>query len=254
MDDIPKSAAWILSGSSVAAAMVTLVGLAPRLAGAYPKTLVAAIILIVLGLVCGCAAAIVHLVGANRGTAAAQGDTPGQAGSAFGSHRGIAIGSIAMGMVLILLGTAVIAVTYALTLSTRDVPRLTLSVADAEQPGLATVKVKFEADGLNPGQFIVVDLIALHRDTVIPVGVEQIVPDGHRIYRAAIGSDSKGQVTSEIQTNVHRKDFGIVVAQVWPGPLDTNSLASNNLRAGTSLCGDIIKKESRSCAYAEIPA
>jgi hypothetical protein len=49
MDDIPKSAAWILSGFSAAAAAVTLVGLAPRLSDAHPAALRVAIILIIVG-------------------------------------------------------------------------------------------------------------------------------------------------------------------------------------------------------------
>ena len=140
-----------------------------------------------------------------------------------------------------------------MTLSTHDAPRLTLSIADASRPELATVNVKFEADELNPGTFVMVDVIALPRNISIPVGKDKVVPNGHRIYRAAIGSNAKGQVTSEIQTTVHRQDFGIVVAQVWPGPLNATSSSPNNQIAGTSLCNDIESGEFRSCAYAEVP-
>jgi hypothetical protein len=42
-------------------------------------------------------------------------------------------------------------------------------VTAADQAGLAIVKLKFDADGLNPGQFIVVDLISV-RPGVVPEG------------------------------------------------------------------------------------
>jgi hypothetical protein len=114
------------------------------------------------------------------------------------------------------------------------------------------VKLKFDADGLNPGQFIVVDLIPL------PVGA---APDGRgatatgrRIYRGAIGSDGKGQVTSEVQTFVSRDKVGIVVAEVWPGPLTEDTSAPNDQIADTKMCGDIQVREIRSCAYADVPS
>lgn len=255
MDDIPKSVVWVLGGSSVAIGMLTLVGLAPRLAGAYPWPLFIAIMFIVLGLVFGCTAAILQLLAANRTHGPTESDSTTPAVASSNRHRSLAIGSVALGMASILIGTAVLAVAYALTLNTDDVPRLSLSVSGADQPDLATVKVKFEADDLNPGQFIVVDLIALPRvppGVKIPASRGARVP-GRRIYRGAIGSDSKGQVTSEIQTNIHREDVGIVVAEVWPGPLNTDSSTPNNLHADTQMCGDIQRKEIRSCAYAEVP-
>ena len=238
MDDIPKSATWILSGATVAAAVVTLVGLAPRLAGAYPGWLQAAIILVLAGFVCGCVAVVLQLLGVTSG--------------ALGRH--FAVGSVAAGMAFVVAGTAVLALSYQATLSKEDVPRLTLSVTGNDDE-MATVKAKFEADGLDPGQSLIVDLIAVKRGTAIPVGVGQLTP-GHRFYRAAIGSDSSGKVTSEIETDIKRADFEIVVAEVWPGPLNVESSAPNNQVASTAMCGNVgtKNKDPRSCAYAEVPA
>jgi hypothetical protein len=240
MDDIPKSAAWILSGSSAAAAIVALIGLAPRVASAYPAWLRVAIVLILIGFMCGAIAVMFYLIGVSRSPAT--------------RNNGWALAFIAAGMACVVGGTAVLAIAYQQTLSTHDVPRLTLSVSSAGEPQFATVKVKFEADELNPGQFIVVDMIAVARDTVakMPAGVGQVVP-GHRFYRAAIGSDSTGKVTSEVDTNIRRGDYGLVVAEVWPGPLNADTLAPNNQQASTRLCSDIVKSEVRSCAYAEVP-
>lgn len=242
MDDIPKSATWILGGSTVAAAVVTLVGLAPRLAGAHPGALRSAIILILVGLVCGCAAVIIQLIGANSGK------------SALFSRLGI--GSVALGMVCVVGGTAVLALSYQDTLGTDDVPRLTLSVTRADND-MATVKAKFEADGLDPGQSVILNLVAVKRDIAIRVGVGQVTP-GHRFYRAQIGSDSTGKVTSEIETDIRRDNYQIVVAEVWPEPLGVNNEAPNNQEASTALCANVGKKDGttdpRSCAYAEVPA
>jgi hypothetical protein len=247
MDDIPKSAAWILSGASVAAALVSLVGLAPRVAGAYPGWLRFAIILIVVGFILGAIAVIINLFGLQR--------------EASGSNRLItpAITSTAAGMIFVIAGAAVIAFAYQETLSVHDVPRLTLSVADAAQSDLATVKVKFEADELNPGQFTVVDIVVVDRDTAanIPKHPQPYV-SGRRVYRSAIGADSTGKIISEVDTDVHRKDSGIVVAEVWPGPLRDaqggSTLASNDQDATTQLCSDITNTGTmRSCAYAIVP-
>jgi hypothetical protein len=229
-----------LSGSSAAAGIVALVGLAPRVASAYPGWLRVAIVLVLIGVVCGAISVICYLVGVGRSPAGGNNNWP--------------VGFVAGGMAFIVGGTAILAIAYQQTLSTHDVPRLTLSVSGAAEPQFATVKVKFEADELNPGQFIVVDMIALARDTVakMPAGVGQLVP-GHRFYRAAIGADSAGKVTSEVETSIRRADYGLVVAEVWPGPLNTATLAPNNQQASTRLCSDIVKSEVRSCAYAEVP-
>jgi hypothetical protein len=242
MDDIPKSATWILGGASVATVVVTLVGLAPRLAGTYPLWVQVAIGCILTGLVCGCAAVIFQLIGART--------TPPRS-------QGRAIVSVAIGMAFVVAGTGVLAVSYSVTLSKEDVPRVALSVAGDE--AMATIKVKFEADGLDPGQSLIVDIIAVDRKTPVPSGVSQMVP-GHRIYRAAIGSDSTGKVTSEIETVIQRADYKIVVAEVWPGPLDVDSSAPNNQSADTKMCGNVgipekgkDKKAIRSCAYAAVP-
>jgi hypothetical protein len=146
--------------------------------------------------------------------------------------RRFAVCSVAAGMACVVVG------------SKEDVPRLTLSDHD-----MASVKAKFEADGLDPGQSLIVDLIVVKRGTAIPVGVGQLTP-GHRFYRAAIGSDSTGKVTSEIETDIKRGDYEIVVAEVWPGPLDVQTSAPNNQAASTAMCGNVSrdKKDPRSCA------
>ena len=244
MDDIPKTITWVLGGSSVVAALLSLIGLAPRLVGAYPQWVQAAIGCIVLGLASGCAATIFYIL---KGT----GDTPVNP-SREAKWRHCAIISVAVGLISTLTATAILAVSYATTLRTPDVPRLALSVSDANQPDVATVKVKFEADGLHPGIFLVVDIIGVATGTSVRVGFDQFTP-GHRVYRAAIGSDANGQITSEIQTNIHRKDYRVVVAQVYPGPLSIDNRAPNNTEASTKLCSDIVTKEVRSCAYAEVP-
>lgn len=239
MDDVPKSATWILGGATVAATVVTLVGLAPRVAGAYPGWLTVAISLILIGLVCGCTAIVLELI---------------RAGGTSSKLSRFGIGSVAAGMVCILAGTGVIAVCYIATLSTDDVPRLTLSVTGIDRD-MATVKVKFEADGLNPGQSVVVNLIAVERATNIRVGVDQVTP-GHRFYRATIGSDSTGKVSSDIETGIRREEYQIVVAEVWPVPLEEDKTAPNNQEASTALCGNVGKNDKtdpRSCAYALVP-
>jgi hypothetical protein len=176
---------------------------------------------------------IVHLVAADRHHA------PG--------HRRSAISFIAAGMICVVAGTAVLAFSYANTLETDDIPRLTLSVSsDPDHVELATVKVKFEADGLDPGAFLVADLIALQRGDSDNFG--------DRIYRAAVGADSSGRVTSDIETDIHRKDYRLIVAQVWPGPLPPPNRIANNAPALTSLCGDIYENDDpRSCAWSEVP-
>jgi hypothetical protein len=239
MDDVPMSATWILGGATIAAPVVTLVGLAPRLAGAYPTWLTIAIVLILLGLVGGCTAIVLQLASAGRTN-----PKPSRGG----------ITSVAIGMACVVLGTAVIAVSYIVTLSTDDVPRLTLSVTGIDRD-MATVKVKFEADGLNPGQSVVVNHIAVQRNTTIRVGVDQVTP-GHRFYRATIGSDSTGKVSSDIETAIRREDYQIVVAEVWPVPLEVDKTAPNNQEASTALCGNVgknDKRDPRSCAYTLIP-
>jgi len=133
---------------------------------------------------------------------------------------------------------------------------LTITAAD---PELATAKVKVDADNLRPGIFIVVDMIGVRRSTSLPVGAchprDEVCPaaPGHRVYRAAIGSDSNGQIDSEIQTQLSRRDYVLVVAQVYPGPLGVDNSAPNNMEASTSLCADIVSRTPRSCAYVEVP-
>jgi hypothetical protein len=157
-------------------------------------------------------------------------------------------------MACVVIGTAIIAGSYIVTLSTDDVPRLTLSVTGIDRD-VATVKVKFEADGLDPGQSVVVNLIAVKRTTNVRVGVDQVTP-GRRFYRATIGSDSTGKVSSDIETAIRREEYQIVVAEVWTAPLKEDKTAPNNQEAGTALCGNVGKNgttDPRSCAYALVP-
>lgn len=248
MDDIPKTVTWILGGSSVPAAVLTLIGLAPRLSAAYPGWVQVAIFLILGGLVFGSIAGVAYLTAERRE-------------SRLGRH--IPLVCVALGLASTILATAVLAVSYNVLLDIPDVPRLALTIS-ATAPDVATAKVKFEADNLRPGNFIVVDVLAVGVNTSAPVGecepasppaaglVCPVVP-GHRVYRAAIGSDSNGQIDSEIQTQVSRGQYRLVVAQVYPGPLRNDNKAPNNSEATTSLCADIVTRTPRSCAYVEIP-
>jgi hypothetical protein len=249
MDDIPKTVTWILGGSSVPAAVLALVGLAPRLSAAYPGWVQAAIFLILGGLVFGSSAGVVYLATEHRRE------------SRLGRH--VPLVCVALGLISTILATAVLAVSYNVLLDIPDVPRLALTIT-ATTPDVATAKVKFDADNLRPGNFIVVDVIAVGANTAAPVGecepasppagglVCPVVP-GHRIYRAAIGSDSNGQIDSEIQTQLSRSQYRLVVAQVYPGPLRDDNKAPNNAEATTSLCADIVTRTPRSCAYVEVP-
>jgi len=98
VDDIPKMVAWILGGSSLPAAVVTLVGLAPRLSAAYPEWVQIAIGLIIAGLVFGSIAGIAYLIADRRGE------------SRLG--RRIPIVGVALGLASTILATAVLAVSY----------------------------------------------------------------------------------------------------------------------------------------------
>jgi hypothetical protein len=237
VEDIPKTVTWILGGASLPTAVVTLVGLAPRLSAAYPGWVQVAIGLIVAGLFFGSIAGIAYLSTTSRRVSKLK--------------RRIPIICVALGLVATILATAVLALSYQVALSIPDVPRLALTITPTNTE-LTTVKVKFDADGLQPGNFLVVDVVAVARATELPIGTNQTAP-GHRVYRAAIGSDPSGQINSEIQTQLSRATYRLVVAQVYPGPLGVDNSAPNNPDAGTSLCGDIKSRTSRSCAYAEIP-
>ncbi|WP_068179298.1 hypothetical protein [Mycobacterium sp. UM_CSW] len=249
MDDIPKTVTWILGGSSVPAAVLALVGLAPRLSAAYPGWVQAAIFLILGALLFGSIAGVVYLA------------TEGRRESWLGRH--IPLAFVALGLTSTILATAVLAVSYNVLLDIPDVPRLALTIT-ATDPDVATAKVKFEADNLRPGNFIVVDVIAVGVDTPAPAGechpasqpdgglVCPVVP-GHRVYRAAIGSDANGQIDSEIQTQLSRSKYRLVVAQVYPGPLQNDNKKPNDAEATTSFCADIVTRTPRSCAYVEVP-
>jgi hypothetical protein len=249
MDDIPKTVTWILGGASVPAALVTLVGLAPRLSAAYPGWVQVAIGFLVAGLGFGSIAGIAYLGGERR--------------RASRLGRRVPLAGVTLGLACTILATAILAVSYSILLHIPDVPRLALTIT-ATDPELATAKVKFDADNLRPGNFIVVDVIAVQQEPAAALGgctpahppreglVCPVVP-GHRVYRAAIGSDANGQIDSEVQTQLNRNQYRLVVAQVYPGPLQGDNNEPNNSQATTSLCADIVTRTPRSCAYVEVP-
>jgi uncharacterized membrane protein YidH (DUF202 family) len=238
MDDIPKSVAWILGGSSLPTAVLALVGFAPRLIAAHPLAMEISILLIIFGLFCASIAGVSYL---------AKDQTRE---SRF--RRRIPIIGISLGMGSTIVATAVLALSYTGTLNIKDLPRLALTVSTANAE-FATVKLKVDADAQQPGGFFVVDVIAVPQSAKLPVGKDQLVP-GHRVYHASIGSDSNGQISSEIETQLRRSQYRLVVAQTYPGPLNVDNSAPNNAEASTSLCADVELRIPRSCVYADIPS
>jgi hypothetical protein len=248
MDDIPKTVTWILGGSSLPAAVLTLVGVAPRLIAAHPFAMAVSIFLIIAGLGCATIAGIAYLAGDQRRESRLR--------------RQVPLVFVGLGLVATIAATAVLAVSYENTLDIKDRPRLALTITPTS-PELATVKVKFDADAQQPGGFDVVDVIAVGRNTRLPVGECHSGPTpvhglicptaaGHRVYQAAVGSDSNGQIDSEFQTELSRSDYRLVVVETYPGPFPPDS-APGDSEAPTTLCADVQLRVPRACAYVEVP-
>jgi hypothetical protein len=168
---------------------------------------------------------------------------------------------IALAATLLMGGIAIMLVISLLVLGRSEVPRLTLSIAPygdnakGDPTTTATVKLKIEADAMNPGGYLVANIVAL--DTIVEGGQFQV---GQRIYRSLVGSDSAGHVMSEIETQIPIDRYSIVVAEVFPGPVQSAGAggaqftwSSEFAMVSTTVCTDIEAPQPRACVYARVP-
>jgi hypothetical protein len=238
--DIPKTIGWILGGFALVTAGLGTLTIAPRLAGTYENQVMIALGLMVAAFLAAAVAGLINLAVAR-----------GQNSSRKVQVTIVAI--LAAGVVSLLASLGIMLVSETAVLAKPEVPRLALSVIGNQKPNgdrsaTDTVKIKFEADGLDPGQYLTIDVLALpaadpHRK-------------GDRIYHASIGSDSTGKLLSDIQTEIDRTSYKLIIAEVFPvGPSDWlhHSTNSYDLTGYTQFCTDLRPNDSRSCAWAQVP-
>jgi hypothetical protein len=239
--DIPKTVVWILGGFSLVSAGLAALTVAPRLIGTYTIPVIVALVLMVIAFLLAAIAGFLNLV-------TAQWETKPKA------LRPTILGLIAVGLVCMLSSLATVLIAGSFLLAKPEVPRLALNVVqnqgpDGQRSSAATVKVKFEADALDAGQSLVLDVLALYNyDPMLP---------GERIYRAIIGSDATGKVVSEIETEIFSSSYSLVVAEVYPvspAELDKDPASwGDELQGYTRLCSNIEPSAARSCAFARVP-
>jgi hypothetical protein len=250
--DIPKSVGWILGGFSLVSAGVGALTLAPRVVGAFQDE-----VIIALGLMLG--AFLLAVVAGWINLVTSQGALRSFLGRSSRWWHWFMYGCLAAGFLLMVASIAIILIFESFVLGRAPVARLTVSVIENQKQNgdplpSDTVKLRFEADGLSPSTFLVVDVLAL------PVtDLNQKVSDqrGDKIYRSLIGSDSVGRVGSDIQTEIPRSKYAIVVAEVYPGnkqkPPKEIPVWDEELFGTTHLCGDIGPQDPRACAWAQVP-
>ncbi|OSC40324.1 hypothetical protein [Mycobacterium decipiens] len=243
-EPIFKAGAWILGGFSLLAAGLGALTVIPRIANTYLLWTIIAVIFMVLA-----------FVGALMAVGLVYHRKHGDAGEEW--YRDAAKVFIAFGGVFLLTGISIVLISGVLVLARTEVPRLALSIApnqrqDGNAAESATVKVKIEADAMDPGGFLVVDLMAI---PVVKKGQEYQF--GDRVYLSAVGSDSTGHVSSEIQIEIPSSKYSMIVAEVYPGPMKrdgTNVNWAGEMYASTQMCADITTPVPRACAYAQVPS
>jgi hypothetical protein len=266
--DISNAVGWILGGFTLVSGGIGALTLAPRVVGTYKWPVIIAVGVMIAAFIFAGNAARMSL---------AKSDHP----SATKIHWHVVIGFI-----LLMASVGVLLILVCLTLGKGEFPRLALTVVENQKPNgelepADTVKLKYEADGLHPAQPVVVNIMALPQ---VNDGQEIHSVEADRIYSATIGSDGTGKVVSEIETEIDRGKYAVVVAEVYPLPEKQSQGCDNELNctptnptdsvdecpvhpdkclprtkwadekdAHTFLCGDIVADSKRSCAWAIVP-
>ncbi len=267
--DIPKTVGLILGGFTLVSGGIGALTLAPRVVGTYQVPVMLAVLVMIFAFGLAGFAAWLSLV------------------ISSGPHRLVRWihHSIFWGLTFLILSIGTILILACLTLGKGEFPRLSLTVVENQKPNgelepADTVKLKYEADGLHPAQPVVVNIMALPQ-----INDGQIIDSvqADKIYSATIGSDSTGNVVSEIQTEVDRGKYAVVVAEVYPlpenqphrcdkqnctptDPTDSRGECTahpdkctpettwaDEKKSHTFLCGDIVANSKRSCAWAMVP-
>jgi len=202
--DIPKTVGLILGGFTLVSGGIGALTLAPRVVGTYQVPVMLAVLVMIFAFGLAGFAAWLSLV-----------ISSGPHRLARWIHH-----SIFWGLTFLILSIGTILILACLTLGKGEFPRLSLTVVENQKPNgelepADTVKLKYEADGLHPAQPVVVNIMALPQ-----INDGQIIDSvqADKIYSATIGSDSTGKVVSEIQTEVDRGKYAVVVAEVYPLP------------------------------------
>jgi hypothetical protein len=246
-EPIFKAAAWILGGFSLLTAGLGALTVVPRIANGYLAWTVVAVALIMVAFL-----AAMIAVGVSYQQAYLT-DTKW--------WRDWVKVPIALAAVSLLTGIAIVLVISLFVLGRSEVPRLTLSLAqengaDGKPTNTDAMKLKFEADSMNPGGFMVVNVIGLKQ---IEEGADS--QHGDRLYLSVVGADSAGRIVSEVNTEIP-KDYDVVVVEVFPGPIDrtkTDPLTGKDLtwaadqKPSTTMCADISNRDPRACVYARVP-
>jgi hypothetical protein len=200
-EPIFKAAAWILGGFSLLTAGLGALTVVPRIANGYLTWTVIAVAFIIVSFL-----AAMIAVGVSYHQAYMT-DTKW--------WRDWVKVPIALAAVSLLTGIAIVLVISLLVLGRSEVPRLTLSLAqengaDGKPTDTDTMKLKFEADSMDPGGFMVVNVIGLKQ---VEEGANR--QHGDRLYLSVVGADSAGRIVSEVDTEIPRA-YEIVVVEVFP--------------------------------------
>ncbi|MGU3432615.1 hypothetical protein ACNHUS_06315 [Actinomycetes bacterium M1A6_2h] len=215
-------ATWLLAGVGFATSVLALVGFsgatAARLANSQTALFVIAVGLVLGSAIIPAASAIINF-----------------ARKPF----------LIVGLLLLATGVGILIYLQATTSAKQDVPTIALSVKSVDsEANTVTISTGFVGSGLEPGQFLVLDILGLPSEDS---------NTGERIYRSVLGSDQLGNGATTIETVINQGSYALVVAEVFPGPIPNRDGSEDELVGQSQLCSDIQGKTARSCAYVRIP-